>query len=143
MQAGTTKDQDLCNKPSAAVHPGALATGTLPQYNTTLIYNGHWCSSHTDTRKGGAEEPTTKYIIVVSNHHTETQEKVGQRNQQQNTQWFLSHTYTNKGGTEDPTAKYVMVVGDCWTHKERCKRVTKCNVCYNSLSHRKNMKIWD
>ena len=34
MQAGTTKDQGLYNKPSAAVHPGALATRTLPQYTT-------------------------------------------------------------------------------------------------------------
>ena len=29
MQVGTTKDQGLYNKPSAAVHPGALAAGTL------------------------------------------------------------------------------------------------------------------
>ena len=34
MQVGTTKDQGLYNKPSAAVHPGALAAGILPQYNT-------------------------------------------------------------------------------------------------------------
>ena len=34
MQVGTTKDQGLYNKPSAAVHPGALAAETLPQYNT-------------------------------------------------------------------------------------------------------------
>ena len=34
MQVGTTKDQGLYNKPSAAVRPGALAAGTLPQYNT-------------------------------------------------------------------------------------------------------------
>ena len=34
MQVGTTKDQGLYNKPSATVHPGALAAGTLPQYNT-------------------------------------------------------------------------------------------------------------
>ena len=33
MQVGTTKDQGLYNKPSAAVNPGALAVGTLPQYN--------------------------------------------------------------------------------------------------------------
>ena len=33
MQVGTTKDQGLYNKPSAAVHPVALAAGTLPQYN--------------------------------------------------------------------------------------------------------------
>ena len=36
MQVGTTKDQGLYNKPSAAVHPGALAAGTLPQYNTII-----------------------------------------------------------------------------------------------------------
>ena len=34
MQVGTTKDQSLYNKPSDAVNPGALAAGTLPQYNT-------------------------------------------------------------------------------------------------------------
>ena len=34
MQVGKTKDQGLYNKPSAAVHQGALAAGTLPQYNT-------------------------------------------------------------------------------------------------------------
>ena len=34
MQVGATTDQGLYNKPSAAVHLGALATGTLPQYNT-------------------------------------------------------------------------------------------------------------
>ena len=34
MQVRTTKDQGLYNKPSTAVHPGALAAGTLPQYNT-------------------------------------------------------------------------------------------------------------
>ena len=43
MQVGTTKDQGLYSKPSAAVHPGALAAGTLPQYNTiqynTIQYN--------------------------------------------------------------------------------------------------------
>ena len=38
MQVGTTKDQGLYNKPSAAVHPGALAAGTLPQYNTILCH---------------------------------------------------------------------------------------------------------
>ena len=30
MQVGKTEDQGLYNKPSAAVHPGALAAGTLP-----------------------------------------------------------------------------------------------------------------
>ena len=34
MQVGTTKDQGLYNKLSAAVHKEALATRTLPKYNT-------------------------------------------------------------------------------------------------------------
>ena len=34
MQVGTTKDQGLYSKLSAAAHPGALAAGTLLQYNT-------------------------------------------------------------------------------------------------------------
>ena len=42
MQVGTTKDQGLYNKPSAAVHPGALAAGTLPQYNT-IRYSRSTC----------------------------------------------------------------------------------------------------
>ena len=50
MQVGTTKDQGLYNKPSAAVHPGALAAGTLPQYNTTEACMGklgsHWTDFH-------------------------------------------------------------------------------------------------
>ena len=33
VQVGTAEDQGLYNKPQAAVHPGALAAGTLPQYN--------------------------------------------------------------------------------------------------------------
>ena len=36
-QVGTTKEQGLYNKPSAAVHPGSLAAGTLPQYNTSAL----------------------------------------------------------------------------------------------------------
>ena len=36
VQVGMTKNQGLYNKPSAAVHPGALAAGTLPQYNTII-----------------------------------------------------------------------------------------------------------
>ena len=39
MQVGTTKDRGLYNKPSAAVQPGALATGTLPQYNTIQYFH--------------------------------------------------------------------------------------------------------
>ena len=42
MQVGATKDQGLYNKPSAAVHSGALAAGTLPQYST--IYYIIFCS---------------------------------------------------------------------------------------------------
>ena len=38
MQVGTTKEQGLYNKPSDAVHPGALAAGTLLQYNI-IQYN--------------------------------------------------------------------------------------------------------
>ena len=47
VQVETTKDQGLYNKPSAAVYPGALAAGTLPQYNTIIItigYNNLWYS---------------------------------------------------------------------------------------------------
>ena len=39
MQVGTTKDQGLYNKPSAAVHRGALAAVTLPRYNTIQQYS--------------------------------------------------------------------------------------------------------
>ena len=39
MQVGRTKEQGLYNKPSAAVHPGALAAGTLLQYNTNNFSN--------------------------------------------------------------------------------------------------------
>ena len=37
MKVGTTKDQGLCNEPSAAVRPGALAADSLPQYNTIVM----------------------------------------------------------------------------------------------------------
>ena len=37
VEVGMTEDQGLYNKPSAAVYPGALAVGTLPQYNTIHI----------------------------------------------------------------------------------------------------------
>ena len=39
VQVGTTKDQGLYNKPLTAVHPGASAAGTLPQYNTRVLYS--------------------------------------------------------------------------------------------------------
>ena len=38
MQVGMTKDRGLYNKPSDAVHPEALAAGTLLQYNTIQYY---------------------------------------------------------------------------------------------------------
>ena len=38
VQVGTTKDQDLYNKPQAAVHPGGLAAGNL-QHNITYKLN--------------------------------------------------------------------------------------------------------
>ena len=37
VQVGTNKDQGLYNKPSATVHLGALAAGTVPQYNTAVL----------------------------------------------------------------------------------------------------------
>ena len=37
MQVGMTKYQSLYNKPLTAVHPGALAAGILPQYNTIIV----------------------------------------------------------------------------------------------------------
>ena len=39
MQVGTTKDQGLYNKPSSAVHPGALAAVTVPQYTIGVSYS--------------------------------------------------------------------------------------------------------
>ena len=45
MQVGTTKDQGLYNEPSAAVHPGALAAGTLPQYRTIPLTTSYKCLS--------------------------------------------------------------------------------------------------
>ena len=51
-KVGTTKDQGLYNKPSAAVHPRALAAGTLPQYNTSHIVNGKRSVVH-----GGQNDP--------------------------------------------------------------------------------------
>ena len=38
MQVGTTKDQGLYNKPSAAVHQEALATGTTIQYSLSVRF---------------------------------------------------------------------------------------------------------
>ena len=49
MQVGKTKDQSLYKKPSAAVHPGALAAGTLPQYK----HNRSAMVSHRDENTEG------------------------------------------------------------------------------------------
>ena len=52
VQVGTTKDRGLYNKPSVAVHPGALAAGTLPQYNTYIhicIHTHKRAHTHTHT----------------------------------------------------------------------------------------------
>ena len=38
MQVGRTKDQGFYCKPSAAVHPGALAAVTVPQYSSFIAY---------------------------------------------------------------------------------------------------------
>ena len=47
MQVGTIKDQGLYNKPSDAVHPGALAAGTLPQYKVNnAIYGAYYFVCH-------------------------------------------------------------------------------------------------
>ena len=58
MQVGTTKDQGLYNKPSAAVHPGALAAGTLPQYNTIPEFRRSLMLSSSKSWQGG-------YLCVV------------------------------------------------------------------------------
>ena len=53
VQVGTTKDQGLYNKSSAAVHPGALAAGTLLQYNRQKKYWRGICPSpHITTMAG-------------------------------------------------------------------------------------------
>ena len=53
MQVGMTKDQGLYNNPSAAVHPGALAAGTLPQYNTITVVSDRMTSFSADFKKTG------------------------------------------------------------------------------------------
>ena len=58
MQVGTNKDQGLYNKPSAAVHPGALAAGTLPQYNI----------SHSS--QSGILKYSPVWLIVTLYNHT-------------------------------------------------------------------------
>ena len=62
MQVGKTKDQGLYNKPLAAVHPGALAAGTLLQYNTIMVHN---------RRTTLSAAINTKYINTLSEHTAE------------------------------------------------------------------------
>ena len=43
-----TKDQGLYSKSSVAVHPGALAAGALPRYNTiSIFYFALYIDKHT------------------------------------------------------------------------------------------------
>ena len=66
MQVGMTKDQGLYNKPSAAVHPGALAAGTLPQYNTMKIYgasNTHKVRRKIDNTIKKSSDLFTSFVI--------------------------------------------------------------------------------
>ena len=65
MQAGTTEDQGLYNKPSAAVHPGALAAGTLP---TTIQYNSEICRYR--VRSGPRQQNLTKHHDIKSGNTT-------------------------------------------------------------------------
>ena len=70
MQVGTTKDQGLYNKPSVAVHPGALAAGTLPQYNKNtrahdLVSLKYLLLSHYRSRKSGCQMRSSKKCHIV------------------------------------------------------------------------------
>ena len=76
VQVGTTKDQGLYNKPSAAVHPGALAAGTLlhtyihkKKYTTAilrdLIYSSLLWTSNTKTAE--ATERTEIQLHMATN----------------------------------------------------------------------------
>ena len=68
MQIGTTKDQGLYGKPSAKMHPGALAAGTLPQYNTTQ-YNSIWtCPSAAGSLKLPALRHCDMLVIFISSY---------------------------------------------------------------------------
>ena len=66
MQVRTTKDQGLYNKPSAAMHPGALAAETLPQYSTistdTVSHSGRKIFINTAVR--------TSYFASLSSAKT-------------------------------------------------------------------------
>ena len=60
-QVGTTKDQGLYNKPSAAVHPGALSAGTLPQYNTMQWVH----DAAVDTPRSTVCQVITYHFVII------------------------------------------------------------------------------
>ena len=62
MQVGTTKDQGLYNNPSAAVHPGALAAGTVLQYNT-IQYKAPYLSSSTCCSYGKVKDAKSGNLL--------------------------------------------------------------------------------
>ena len=60
----------MYNKPSAAVHPGALAAGTLPQYNTiTLLYYTTHETLITKTNKRASTNLLQKRYKTTSRSH--------------------------------------------------------------------------
>ena len=77
MRVVTSKDQGLYNKPSAAVHPGALAAGR--PYQNTIQYNAicwvfpvvlrgstNWTIKARDARRKRAAE--MKYMTKTAGH---------------------------------------------------------------------------
>ena len=76
MQVGTTKDQGLYNKPSAAVHPGALAAGILPQYNTIQYNTLYTWLEHKTVHELVTEEKEGKvYPVDVMNTKRGTEQR--------------------------------------------------------------------
>ena len=56
MQVGTTKDQGLYNKPSAAVHPGPLAYHNTIQYGSTNRHRKKTVSINSTHLRRGLEQ---------------------------------------------------------------------------------------
>ena len=110
MQVGTTKDQGLYNKPSAAVHLGALAAGTLPHNITQFVPD--FMGSH--PKKGGlqtyvaiavnillrnrsAEEITHSTLIATVTLFRSSYRQTGaERAFQENIRHILNHDTLNK-----------------------------------------------
>ena len=63
MQVGTSRDQGLYNKPSAAVHPGALAAETLSQYNTSSV---QWIVISWEVLRRGAVESRRSFVGMIT-----------------------------------------------------------------------------